>query len=37
MLDRVLNTPLGDAWRLERSSKCVLLRKPSVFIVLPII
>ena len=37
MLDRVLNTPLDDTLRLDWSSKCVLLWKLSVFIVLPII
>ena len=37
MFERVLNTPLDDTSRLDRSSKCKLLRKPSVFIVLPII
>ena len=37
MFDRVLNTPLDDTSRLDRSSKCLLLWKPSIFIVLSII
>ena len=37
MPGRVLNMPLGDTSRLDRSNKYVLLWKPSVFIVLPII
>ena len=37
MFDRVLNLPLGDTSRLEKLSKCVLIWKRSVFIVLPII
>ena len=37
MFDRVLNTPQDDKSRLDRSCKCVLLWKPSVFMVLPTI
>ena len=37
MFDRVLNMPLDDSSTLDRSSKCVLLWKARVFIVLPII
>ena len=37
MFDRVLNMPLDATLRLDWSNKCVLLSKPSVFIVLPII
>ena len=37
MLDRVLNTPMEDKSKLDWSNKCVLLKKPSVFIPLPII
>ena len=37
MFDRVLNVFLNDSSRLDRLSKYVLLRKPSIFIVLPII
>ena len=37
MFDGALNTPLDDTSRFDRSSKCVLLWKPSVFIVLTVI
>ena len=37
MFDMVMNTPLESAGKLGLSSQCVLLWKPSVFIVLPII
>ena len=37
MLERVLNTLLDDSSRFDRLSKFVLLRKPSVSTVLPII
>ena len=37
MPDKVLNTPLDETSKLDRSSKWVLLWKPGVFIALPII
>ena len=37
MFDTVLNIPLHDTSRLDRSSRCVLLWRESVSIVLPVI